>query len=57
MNTVADKTININKKLNIIVNKKPNTLAKRAINTNKRTKKLNNKVDKTKKLDIKKIYS
>lgn len=47
MNPIVSKTINTNKKLNTIVGK--------AININKELKRLNNRLDKTKRLDMSKI--
>lgn len=37
--------------------KKPNTIVDKAINTNKKTKKSNNKANKTRRLDMSKINS
>ena len=57
MNTIANKIIHANKKHNIIANTKPNIVTDKAISINKRLKKPNKKVVKTKNLNAKRINS
>ena len=55
MNIIANETIHFDKKQNAIANQRLYTVADKTIDANKIPKKFNNKVNKTKILDIIKI--
>ena len=57
MNTIVEEVINIKKRLNTIANKKLNAIINKTINIDKGLSKLNNNIDKVRRLDISTINS